>query len=87
MVWAMTELFPEAVRLTLANAINEAHDARVNKIVKVVTVAQTERCPSCEHAGVVKRGPISHCTNCGTEWGGVKANGEVHHMRRDALLK
>ncbi len=85
-VWALTELFPEGVRLTLANAINEAQDARVNKIIKVVTVEQTERCSACGKPTIVKRGPISHCTSCGAEFDSRKPEGD-RSFARDRILK
>ncbi len=87
LVWALTELFPEGVRLTLANMRNEEYDARVGqKIIKVVTVEQTERCSACGKPTIVKRGPISHCTNCGAEFDSRKSDKD-RTLARDRILK
>jgi phage terminase large subunit-like protein len=87
LVWALTELFPEGVRLTLAESQVEAHDGRVGqKIIKVVTVPQTERCSACGKPTIVKRGPISHCTSCGAEFDS-RATDKDHPPARDRILK
>jgi len=74
LVWALTKLFPERVRLTLAQSINEEREQVVKKIEaskleKVVTVDQTLKCSDCGSTAIVKRGPLFHCGNCGREWG------------------
>jgi DNA-directed RNA polymerase subunit RPC12/RpoP len=78
MVWAFTELFPERVRLTLAEKQVSDMEARENTMMKKIqkeTLAKpmtndnTLRCPACESKLVVKRGPLFHCNPCGHEWG------------------
>jgi terminase large subunit-like protein len=89
MVWAMTELFPENQRLALVEQAKEEQAAKVqtSQLIKPATNGKTEDCPVCHHKGIVKRGPISHCTNCGEEWGTPKITLEFDRPPRYDLLK
>ena len=73
LVWALTELFPEGVRLTLAAMQCEEYDKREMKLAttlgKVVIPANAQECPKCGGKLIVKRGPLSHCNICGENWG------------------
>jgi Terminase RNaseH-like domain len=79
LVWCFTDLFPERVRLTLAESIiTQAEErqqaAEVDKVQKenlgkVVTVDNTKKCRECGSPLLVKRGPITHCNSCGAEFG------------------
>ena len=75
LVWALTELFPERLRLTLAEFQNEAQDKAVAvqvaaTLAKVVIPDNGVGCHQCSSKLIVKRGPINHCNSCGFEWGG-----------------
>jgi ribosomal protein L37AE/L43A len=79
LAWCFTDLFPERVRLTLAESIiTQAEErqqaAEVDKVQKenlgkVVTVDNTKKCRECGSPLLVKRGPITHCNSCGAEFG------------------
>ena len=74
LVWCLTKLFPERVRLTLAQSINEESEKAVEKIQKStlqkpVVTDQTTKCSECGSTAIVKRGPLFHCNSCGREWG------------------
>lgn len=80
LVWTLTDLFPENVRLTLVESRLEEVKKSEEKIAvetskqlaKPVIAPQTERCPNCESTAVVQRGPLRHCNSCNHEWGGPK---------------
>ncbi|HVI09592.1 MAG TPA: terminase family protein [Candidatus Binatia bacterium] len=80
LVWTLTDLFPENVRLTLVESRLEEMGKREQKIAvetskqltKPAIAPQTERCPNCESTAVVQRGPLRHCNSCNHEWGGPK---------------
>lgn len=73
LVWALTELFPLNVRLTLAEQQNEAQDSQVkaqqSKLIKPATNEKTGVCPECGSKAINKRGPLWHCAQCAHEWG------------------
>lgn len=73
LVWALTELFPERVRLVLAESINAAHDAVVQKI-QTSTLMKPEIPDNalhciCGSTAIVRRNQGYHCNQCGAEWG------------------
>jgi hypothetical protein len=73
LVWALTELFPEALRLTLAHQQVEQYDQVVLKVqtstlMKPVMPDNAFHC-ICGSTAVVKRGPLYHCNSCANEWG------------------
>jgi phage terminase large subunit-like protein len=80
LVWAMTDLFPESLRLTLVESrldeMKKTDDARKEKIAvqtstltKPVRTDQMPDCPNCSSTAIVRRGPLQHCNSCGHEWG------------------
>lgn len=79
LVWCLTELFPERVRLTLVDSRleemqkTEAAKVQASTLMKPVVTDQTGRCPECSSTAIVKRGPLTHCNMCGHEWGGPQA--------------
>ena len=77
LVWCLTELFPERLRLTLVDSQLEEIKKQEQKIAvqtstltKPVITDQTARCPECESTAIVRRGPLTHCNSCGHEFGG-----------------
>jgi hypothetical protein len=75
LVWALTELFPAALRLTLAEFVNAQMDEQAkvqqSSLIKPATNAKTEKCPNCGSTAINRRGPISICGSCGQQWGNV----------------
>lgn len=87
-VWALTELFPEHQHYAVIDSLKtEMQKVKLPTLEKPVTNDSTLRCPSCNATTIVKRGPLSHCNNCGHEWGGAIANGERGPGPRTAFLK
>jgi len=73
LVWALTELFPLNVRLTLAEQQNEEQDAQVkvaqSQLIKPATNEKTGMCPECGSKAINKRGPLWVCAQCQHHWG------------------
>jgi hypothetical protein len=74
LVWALTELFPKNVVLSLAEQQNSAQDKAVEKVkqsvlAKPATNEKTGTCPNCGSTCLNRRGPLMHCAPCGFEWG------------------
>lgn len=69
LVWAFTELFPRNQRLALVEQAKEMQATAMERLQKPMTNEKTLKCPECDKASVVQRGPLFHCTNCGCEWG------------------
>jgi len=78
LVWCLTELFPEAVRLTLVESrLKEMSKQKIaiekSTLTKPLVTETTGHCPACDSTAIVKRGPLMHCNSCGTEWGSAPA--------------
>ena len=79
LVWALTELFPERLRLTLVDSRleemekNEVAKVQASTLTKPLITEQTGRCQQCGSTAIVQRGPITHCNSCGAETGGNHA--------------
>jgi hypothetical protein len=73
LVWALTELFPKRLVLTLANMQVEEHDAAVkvqqSTMGKIATNEKTVVCESCGSKFLNKRGPLVVCGQCGHNQG------------------
>jgi hypothetical protein len=73
LVWALTELFPERVRLTLVDQILKEQNEReqavekvtISRMTKPVTTDNQAKCEKCGSTLLVKRGPITLCNVCG----------------------
>jgi hypothetical protein len=82
LVWALTELFPERLRLSLVDSrIEEMQKAEAQKVqastlMKPVMPDNAQHC-ICGSTAVVQRGPLKHCNTCGTEWGNAPAPAAV----------
>lgn len=77
MVWALTELFPESMRLGLLDWMKdkkaEMEKAQTSKLIKPVTTPQTQACPQCAATCITRVAGGQHrCSQCGHQWGDVK---------------